>query len=763
MPRQKLAVEVSRFSKGLVGAASAIDFPQDAATTLHNVEMNKDGSVRKRRGLAERTSMTLAGSSPLVRDSGGATNYQIGAWVLDNVANNGSVYFVTGAEGTRDYTLTRHRDTIMLEDSLLDPDDLYDATIRPLWEDSNDPDDVTIQNSNVTSVAQIGSRIVVGYRNHLYGAAARVYTFNDDNGAFLTPPVQNKAFLGSTGELPHNTDDIRVRDSWGMYDGRRVDEYLTPAASTPRMKYNAFNQGFLPVNSIGIGATEYVPARDHIAALITSGSLDKDLSTQPANLGPAPKGNAILTVGDYDRDYSKTTGSWGGTIDIASGALVPERYTGVETNVVSWGGRFFYHFTDTWTAPSNKEANLPALDTMICFSQTFTELDRYNKCFSINDPTAGINDDGTSKAFSDPTEEDGGVIVLDGTGSIISIVPFNSSLIVFAEHGIWEITGPFSPISYGVRKISEDTTMHKRSIVVLEDSVYFMGKNAISSIQPDVRSGRLYKANVSTELLGDLYKEQYRVEPGYDAVHSYYNSVRGTISWLYCEDLNDLNSAVVFDELVYDVALQAFYTNSYNIPEGTYILDVMENPRDSSDYCMITATYNSAQNSTKYTILEPNENLVYDRFDGINFINDWVVIEDEYESVIETGAVTFGSASAQKTVPWLTLYAKRTENGPNELDTDYDYPSSILYQTKWDFSSSAATNKWSDIREGYSLKRVALTLAYPDGESDPGHDVIVTKRKLRGRGRSFKMKLTIPAGKYGHVYGWSLSVAATGE
>lgn len=92
-------------------------------------------------------------------------------------------------------------------------------------------------------------------------------------------------------------------------------------------------------------------------------------------------------------------------------------------------------------------------------------------------------------------------------------------------------------------------------------------------------------------------------------------------------------------------------------------------------------------------------------------------------------------------------------------DLDYDYPSSCLVQARWDWANSGASGKFGTQFQAYKLPRQFIGSGA--GTLDSGHDVITTKNKLRGVGRSFSMRIDTEAGKDLQLYGWSLNAEGT--
>ena len=73
-------------------------------------------------------------------------------------------------------------------------------------------------------------------------------------------------------------------------------------------------------------------------------------------------------------------------------------------------------------------------------------------------------------------------------------------------------------------------------------------------------------------------------------------------------------------------------------------------------------------------------------------------------------------------------------------------------------SNSPNSNKWTPPFQAYRYKRVYLPESLDS--YDTGHETIVTKNKLRGRGRAVAVEFRSEPKKEMHIYGWSMLVGA---
>ena len=78
-------------------------------------------------------------------------------------------------------------------------------------------------------------------------------------------------------------------------------------------------------------------------------------------------------------------------------------------------------------------------------------------------------------------------------------------------------------------------------------------------------------------------------------------------------------------------------------------------------------------------------------------------------------------------------------------------------QSQWDWSNSVASGKWGREFQAYRYKRAYMPSSEADG-FDTGAATIVSKNKLRGRGRVLSLKISTEPGKDLQLLGWSMAI-----
>ena len=98
---------------------------------------------------------------------------------------------------------------------------------------------------------------------------------------------------------------------------------------------------------------------------------------------------------------------------------------------------------------------------------------------------------------------------------------------------------------------------------------------------------------------------------------------------------------------------------------------------------------------------------------------------------------------------------EKTQDASGLLDT-----SSCKVSVAWDFADNISSNKFSRAFEVYRLSRVAVS---DTTDYVHGHDVVITRNKVRGSGRALAVNVSSVAGKFCHLYGMNLEIYGNGK
>jgi hypothetical protein len=227
--------------------------------------------------------------------------------------------------------------------------------------------------------------------------------------------------------------------------------------------------------------------------------------------------------------------------------------------------------------------------------------------------------------------------------------------------------------------------------------------------------------------------------------------------------------------LKFDLVLQCFYIETLPVQyphlvsiavtseagRETQEFDVLVNNDDvaSNGNFVVTdlITVTSADRQTKFLAAEREDNQVTVSFadyklDRDGFL-DWGTVEKPAYLITGFNMGGVGPVRA-KTAPMITVFAKRTEE-LIDADIQPTKESSIKMTTRWDFTDNAFPGKWSDEYEVY--RKLRPYYRNTGGAYDDGYPLIITRNKVRGRGKALQLKWQAGQNKDMRLVGWSIN------
>ena len=123
---------------------------------------------------------------------------------------------------------------------------------------------------------------------------------------------------------------------------------------------------------------------------------------------------------------------------------------------------------------------------------------------------------------------------------------------------------------------------------------------------------------------------------------------------------------------------------------------------------------------------------------------------------LETGFANSQLLSKHKDVDYLHAFFEKTETG---FDEDFNAigESSCLVSSKWNWSNSSSSNKWSPPRQAYRHRRPYTPLDVND-TFDDGLTLVRSRNKVRGSGDSVAFRFEGESGKDLRITGWSYNM-----
>ena len=821
MPIAKSSVERNSFVRGLITEATALTFPENAAIDLQNFELNRDGSIKRRLGMAiEGTGTTI----DTERTATSVGNYAIQTYKWTNVNNDPTLSIGVIQIGNRLWFTDLFSDTLSTAMKGTDASGniqpvVFDTSILPVSISGNEP----------MSFASIGGVLVVASKEMDYPVYLEYLGEEDGVGAVNASAIR-----------------IKVRDLWGVEDGLPVDE--RPTELTPAHEYNLKNQGWAGAS---IGIPKALKRLDIVVGSKTLADLYPGLFTKN---GPAGQPNSVTRykgsayLGGTKRQYEQKAeldskygvgGYTGATLvtvtsgDLGYPANCDIRFTGNSTNssgdpiwdadlldlqgvttsfaprgryiidafdrgasrvsegsvtdlradseksnisqVVSYANRLFYAGVDSDIDEPQDQS--PDYTGCLFFTQSIDNFQQFEKCYQTADPTS--EDDFALVAT------DGGFIKIAEAANIVKLVVARASLVVIAENGVWEITGPdgvFKADEYSISQVTNIGCSSPDSVVVAEDTVIYWAEGGIYALTADQVSGKLNAQNITETTIQTFYNDISNVAKTF--VKGRFDSVNRKITWLYNDE--DSYNGVTFQnkynkELVYDTVLQAFYVHAIgDSSEGKYLAAYVETENfivvndvqsvvvdgeqvqvNGEDVVITTPTRGRGNSVTKYLTLAPTGvgstyEFSFSLYGQVDYL-DWGEVDSP--AYLITGYELGGDTQRNKQVPYLTMHFNRSETGFEEVDGEMEAvnPSSCKVQAQWDFADSATSGKWGTQFEAYRLRRNYIPSDVEDG-FDYGYSVVTTKTKIRGSGVAVSFKFETTAAKDCQILGWGMPI-----
>lgn len=235
------------------------------------------------------------------------------------------------------------------------------------------------------------------------------------------------------------------------------------------------------------------------------------------------------------------------------------------------------------------------------------------------------------------------------------------------------------------------------------------------------------------------------------------------------------NSLDIYNrELIFDLNLDAFYmydihhsteenpdlprVNDY-IPIPSFVQ--IEDPDDPMSYIRMRRTVNSRVENFKFLCTGLGHISIAEyRDEGFK---DWRSIDGNglnYVSYLISGPLTLNEFALNKQSNYLSCFFWRTETHfveGEDSEIQLQIPSSCIVQGLWDWHGAGGNwTKWTKEFQAYRLLR-PMPQNPSDGDILPYPEaLIITKNKLRGRGRSLMLYFRAEEGKDMRLLGWHL-------
>ena len=708
MPQSLNQKAVNNFVRGLVTEAAELTFPEGASVDELNCDLRRDGTRRRRLGVEYETGNVL--SSYTLSD---AEQTATGDWV--NVGGNADLEFLVLQKGAVLY--------------------FYNKGALPY---SNQVESNSV---NLSSYQHSGSA----------GADTAKCQFTSIKGNLVvsSPEINTIAIVynSSSGTFTVTQISFEVRDF--EFQGDTSTYFDNDSSPSQNRKYDAQNAGWNTGNGAPTDLTKRL-THPWYAGKDSSGNYDS------AEWEKVYGGTTLTANGHYILDFfTKNRGS-------ASGLSGLTKMTDPESSrfrcAESFSGRVFYAGID-----SAENAGT------ILFSKLVETVDDLGICHQQNDPT--------SEYISDLLDTDGGVIRIPDAVKIQRLYAYQNSLFVFAENGVWQISGVdgvFRASSFSVNRVTRVGILQPQTFVEAEGVPFWWSRFGIHTLQTDPVSGQGQEQNLTLPTVQTFWDaidadSKLKVTAVYDAINK-------RIYWGY-PDANETVTSKLNNFLILDVPLQAFFpwkisdqTSNTDCVVGLAFysgygasevaLDVTSNNgaddvvTSAGDDVVSTQISNTNTGDPAIVLIcreGSNNKITFGAFTGISFL-DWT--DTNYSSFAETGYDFIGDLVTKKNAPFIVTYCRLTETGFTGNETaGYEAvrPSGLKVSAAWDFAENFGTSQ-----QVYRLKYPV----FPDNSNlndfDYPEDVITSRVKIRGHGRSMRIKYESEQGKDFLLLGWGM-------
>lgn len=691
------------FVKGIVTEAGPLTYPENASLDEENFVLNREGSRQRRLGMDFESDFAL---HPVTLASTDA----VAVFRWHNVAN----------DPARQFAVVQAADQLHI----------FDASETSI---SNNLVGTVDASSVLTGVAIIQADSLEGYLIIASG----------------TGPVAYLSYDSSDGTFAITQISIKIRDFLGVDDGLAVD--ARPGALTAAHNYNLRNQGWgaTQISAYQVAAGVY-PANNQqwFIGKDTAGDFDPALlNKMDFGTTPAPKGRFIIDA--FNRSASRETQSGVASLPTDLETTRPSTICGAFQRV--W-------YAGMESGASDLDSTRPNMTGWVLYSRIVRAPKDFEQAYSDADPT--------SEADSSPVETDGGYIIIPNSGKIHRLVDWNSTVIVFAQQGVWAVVGGdrgFTATEHQVVKVTAFGVETPWSVVVTEESVLYWNKGGIYVLNPGQIAG-FSATNLTENTIQTLYNE-ISLDAKRTAVGTY-DPINRKVTWLYNdeENYNPVSYGRRYNvELVLDTVLGAFTKHRISAvtAPSPYVAGFVETP----EFLLRQEGIRTRGESiTKYLVVQFVDTVTNDAVISFGYyrdptFRDWKSIDTvgtSFKAYLLTGDEIMGDAARDKRVPYLFMHMKQTErNAVLDAATGQamaDNPSGLLVQARWDWSDHPDSGKWQEPFQAYKLKRPILLQA---GQPITyGHEVVTTKTRITGSGKGLRLYMESDGDKDAYIYGW---------
>lgn len=741
MPQKLTQATINKLTRGFITEAGELTFPEEATVDELNCVLNRDGSRQRRKGLTALTGTDSLGFTYTNTDR----TYNYFVWKNAGGASGLDLLVVQLGASLRFFDLN----TQLLNEGLKPFNIALDDYLAPTKTVVEPCSFTMIFGGLVVSSASTDTI----YVNYDLGTD----TINVDTLVFR---IRDFEWQSSYDQLDRSILVTDITDA-RLYDTYNAGWYGSSGGSTALASFIGTSTlgssgglggltGARPISSWPEGTTAlFYPPLTHpwFSAKVDGGFSVSDWINIQASSSVAA--NGLFKLDFFNQDRATVSG-------IASLPIFTE--SNRFTTVATYAGRVWYAGLG-----SGKQSGKILFSQVVINASPENALASLGQCLQKNDPT--------SEYFSDILDTDGGVIEISEAVNIKKIHPYNNSLFVFAENGIWVIGGiddRFSPAGYTVNKISTTGIDSTLSFVSAEGVPFWWSTTSINTISFDEGSGFPVVQNLSIETI-----QTYFDGIGNSArskVFGDYDEFNKQIFWWYPEVGAD--SYRKDCALILDIPLKAFYpwkvagtdtkyvvgsfyrgSNSNYVVQETLTDNVLAPITTATGDVFINVSVEGSVADTELVVIYFDTDLHFGNFTSRSYLD---YSTEAYQTFFESGYFFAGDLLTKKTTPLITVYMRSTEDGFSGNETiGYSpiNPSSLILKSFWDFKFLP-----SSTQQAYRVKPFITVDPTDLTNNQQKSSVVVTRLKVRGRGRSMRLRFEAEDGKDFIFLGYSVLV-----
>lgn len=731
MPQSLSQKAVNNFVRGLITEAGELTFPEGASVDELNCDLRRDGSRRRRLGVAYEDGNIL--SSFTLSDSELVTT---GDWT--NVAGNAELEFLVVQKGS---TLYFYNKSTLPYSGQVESNSVNLASYEQAG--SAGAETVKCQFASIKGTLVVSSPAI----NTIF------IEYNETGGTFT---VNQISFKTRDFDFQGDTEDYFTETTTGTASDARIYDSLNSGWADEN---NGRDDGGTPASPVS-SLTYYFTTESQYPALTHPWFSGKTASDEfdiagwkKIGAGTSLSGNGRYVLDFFNKNRQAAVTGSGFSVSIAN-EIETTRFRCVE----SFSGRIFYSGLE-----SSKNAGT------ILFSKLIETTSDLGKCHQINDPT--------SEYFPDLLATDGGEIKIPDAVKIQKLYAYQNSLFVFAENGIWQITGVdgvFKADAFAVNRVSRIGLLSPETFVAAEGVPFWWSRFGIHTLGTDSVSGQGQEQNLTIPTIQsrwDAIDTDAKLK-----VTGVYDSINKRIYWAY-PDANETVESKLNNFLILDIPLQAFFPwkvsdqasstdavvgLAFYSGYGAKSLELDVTANNGVDDVVTSAgddvvseqvsTFNSGDPAIILICRDGATNkITMGGFTGIDFL-DWG--DTNYTSFAETGYDFIGDLVTKKNAPYIVTYCRLTETGFTGNENDgYEAvrPSSALLSSAWDFKDTFGT--------GQQIYRKKFPVVVDPSDLDNYNypeDMITSRVKVRGHGRSMRLRYESEQGKDFILVGWGI-------